>query len=151
MNKQILLATTLVLSLAPAAFAATETECTTLWNKSEVAVDGKLTPKYREILADSGRTVSSDGMIEPAVFIEACKAGVLDTVKSSTTGTTAGAPVAGANSFTETQAADRITKAGFASVSGLKKDADGIWRGTAQSGGKSVTVSLDYKGNVIAN
>ena len=35
------------------------------------------------------------------------------------------APEAGANSFTEAQAKDRIEKAGFSQVAGLKKDAQG--------------------------
>ena len=57
----------------------------------------------------------------------------------------------GANSFTEAQAKDRIEKAGFTSVSGLTKDADGIWRGKASKGGTAVEVALDYKGNVSSN
>jgi hypothetical protein len=60
------------------------------------------------------------------------------------------APLAGANSFTESQAKDRIEKAGFTEVSGLKKDDNGIWRGTAKSGGSQTNVSLDYRGNVVA-
>jgi hypothetical protein len=35
------------------------------------------------------------------------------------------------------------------SVSDLKKDDDGIWRGTASQGGKSVQIAVDYKGNVV--
>lgn len=60
------------------------------------------------------------------------------------------APAAGANSFTESQAKDRIEKAGFTSVSNLKKNDDGIWVGTATKGGANVEVMLDYKGNVTS-
>ena len=60
-------------------------------------------------------------------------------------------PVAGANSFTEDQAQDRIQKAGFTDVKGLKKDDQGIWRGTAMQSGKQVSVALDFQGNVVAN
>lgn len=60
------------------------------------------------------------------------------------------APVAGRNSFTERQARDRIATQGYTDVSPLKKDADGIWRGTALLSGKKVGVSLDYQGNVTA-
>jgi hypothetical protein len=60
------------------------------------------------------------------------------------------APLAGANSFTESQAKDRIEKAGFTAVSGLKKDDNGIWRGTASRGGTQTNVALDYRGNVVA-
>ena len=45
-----------------------------------------------------------------------------------------GAPVAGANSFTEGQAKSRIEARGFTNVAGLKKDSDGVWRGTATPG-----------------
>ena len=63
---------------------------------------------------------------------------------------TSAAPVPGANSFTEAQAKDRIEKSGYTEVSGLRKDDQGIWRGQANKGGKSTTVALDYKGNVVA-
>ena len=59
------------------------------------------------------------------------------------------APVKGANSFTESQAKSRIQKAGFSSVSGLKKDKNGVWRGKAAKGSKTVNVSVDFEGNVI--
>ena len=60
-----------------------------------------------------------------------------------------GAPVAGANSFTEGQAKSRIEEKGFKNVSGLKKDADGVWRGKAAQGGKTMNVSVDFQGNVV--
>jgi hypothetical protein len=59
-----------------------------------------------------------------------------------------GAPVAGANSFTEGQAKARIETNGFSKVSGLQKDANGVWRGKASKGGKTVDVSVDFQGNV---
>src|SRR4051812_46808525 len=59
------------------------------------------------------------------------------------------APVAGANSFTQGEAQSRIEKMGFANVSDLNKDDDGVWRGRAMKDGKTVDVSLDYQGNVI--
>src|ERR1044071_1770955 len=59
------------------------------------------------------------------------------------------APVAGRNSFTEGEAKSRIEKLGFADVTNLKKDENGVWRGRATKDGKTVDVSLDYQGNVI--
>lgn len=56
----------------------------------------------------------------------------------------------GANSFTEGEARSRLEKAGFKDAKDLKKDGDGIWRGTAMHDGKSVPVGLDFKGNVAA-
>jgi hypothetical protein len=61
-----------------------------------------------------------------------------------------GAPAAGSNSFTEAQAKSRIEKAGYSNVSGLSKDKDGIWKGTASKGGTPVVVALDYQGNVVS-
>ena len=61
-----------------------------------------------------------------------------------------GAPVAGANSFTEGQAKSRIESNGYANVSELRKDDQGVWRGKAMKDGKSVSVSLDFQGNVTA-
>ncbi|OAP39152.1 hypothetical protein AU381_08605 [Sinorhizobium glycinis] len=60
------------------------------------------------------------------------------------------APVPGKNSFTEDQARERIEDAGYADVGDLKLDDKGIWRATAMKDGKSVTVALDYQGNVTA-
>ena len=57
-------------------------------------------------------------------------------------------PAKGSNSFTEGQAQSRIADRGYANVAGLKKDDDGVWRGSAQHNGQPVQVWLDYKGNV---
>ena len=59
-------------------------------------------------------------------------------------------PAAGANSFTEAQARERIMKGGYSHVSALKKDDKGLWQGTAMKNGKSVRVAIDYKGDVSA-
>lgn len=61
------------------------------------------------------------------------------------------APVAGANSFTMSQARSKIEDKGFANVTNLKKDSKGVWRGTAMKSGKSVAVALDYQGNVVGH
>jgi putative membrane protein len=58
------------------------------------------------------------------------------------------APVPGANSFTEGQAKSRIEGAGYTDVSALKKDTNGVWTGSAKKGGQSVTVKVDFQGNV---
>ena len=60
------------------------------------------------------------------------------------------APVAGANSFTEGQAQSRIEGAGFTQVTGLKKDDQGVWRGSAMKDGKQTTVSVDFRGNIVS-
>jgi hypothetical protein len=60
------------------------------------------------------------------------------------------APVAGSNSFTAGQAKSRIESNGFAHVSDLQKDSQGVWRGTATKDGKKVSVAVDFQGNVTA-
>jgi hypothetical protein len=62
---------------------------------------------------------------------------------------TAAAPVPGRNSFTEGEARNRIEKFGYSNVTGLTKDADGIWRGTATKNGATGDVALDYQGNIV--
>ncbi len=60
------------------------------------------------------------------------------------------APVAGRNSFTEGQAKSAIEKAGYANVTELKKDDNGVWRGKASKGGVTTGISVDFQGNVNA-
>jgi len=60
-----------------------------------------------------------------------------------------GAPVAGANSFTEGQARSRIEAKGFKNISDLQKDDAGVWRGKASQDGKVMNVSVDFQGNVV--
>ena len=57
-------------------------------------------------------------------------------------------PAKGANSFTQGQAQSRLADAGYTSVADLKKDGDGIWRGSAMKGGQKVSVWLDYQGKL---
>ncbi len=76
--------------------------------------------------------------------MEACKSDVYMTRANDD-----GAPLKGANSFTEGQAKDRALSRGLTSVADLKKDEDGIWRGSAMQDGKTVPIAVDYKGNVV--
>jgi hypothetical protein len=66
----------------------------------------------------------------------------------ATTTANADQPAKGHNSFTMKQAATRIAAKGYTDVTGLKKDANGIWRGTGTKDGAAVHVWLDYKGNI---
>ncbi|MBN9447790.1 MAG: PepSY domain-containing protein, partial [Bosea sp.] len=42
----------------------------------------------------------------------------------------ANAPLPGANSFTEEQAKSRLEANGYSAITGLKKDDNGVWKGT---------------------
>lgn len=129
------------------ALAMTDTECTAEWRRADAKSSGAITetdaPRYFASLRVANKMVDGGRLTEPA-FLEHCKAGLFNTVALD-----AGAPLAGANSFTEAQAMDRALAAGLGSVSALKKDDKGIWRGTAMDGSKNVNVSVDYKGNVV--
>jgi hypothetical protein len=61
------------------------------------------------------------------------------------------APLEGANSFTEAQARKRIEDAGFTGIGALSKDDQGIWRTAATKNGATMTVSVDFKGNVTTD
>jgi hypothetical protein len=67
------------------------------------------------------------------------------------TGNNSSMPVKGANSFTMGEAKSHIMEKGYTHVSALKKDSQGVWRGTAMKNSQSVNVSVDYQGNVNAN
>lgn len=115
------------------AFAASETECKQMWTRADANADGVLSGaeglRYTAYMRIKGEAGVSE-RITPEVFMKACQA---DVFKAQATD--ANAPLKGANSFTEGQAKDRILAAGYTNVSGLKKDADGIWRGTASKTG----------------
>ena len=138
-----------VLAVFNPASAMTDTECTVAWTKADTNNDGSLAApegaRYLASLRVAEKPVA-DGKLLKATFIEHCKAGQFDAVKAE-----AGAPLPGANSFTEGQAADRALAAGLTSISALKKDDKGVWRGTAADGSKNVNVAIDFKGNVVAN
>ena len=151
MNRTVAL---VLVSLAVAAplttsWAATDAECQDMWTKADVNNDGVLSDnesmRYVALMRVGDRTIATEGKITKTEFMDACKADVYAPRKAE-----AGAPLKGSNSFTEGQAKDRaIAHGGVESVSGLKKDDDGIWRGTGTQGGKTVQVAVDYKGNVV--
>lgn len=62
----------------------------------------------------------------------------------------AAAPAAGATSFTEDQAQQRIIDAGYSDVTALTKTPDGAWQASASKDGMTVPVTVDYQGNVTA-
>lgn len=134
---------------AAPSWAASDVECQEMWKKADANADGVLSDaesvRYVALMRIGNKTYAAEGKITQAEFMDACKADVYAPRKAE-----AGAPLKGANSFTEGQAKDRVVAQGLANVSSLKKDDDGIWRGTAQQEGKSVEIAVDYKGNVVA-
>jgi hypothetical protein len=135
-------------SLCVPASAMTDAECAAAWTKADVNKDGVLS-KPESAHYYGARTfakkTTSDAGITQAEFMADCKGGIYDTKTNDP-----GAPLKGANSFTEAQARGRAEHYGFTAVSAMTKDADGIWRGNATHDGKSGKVAVDFKGNVVA-
>lgn len=144
-----LLCTAACLLMGSPAIAMTDVECTSMWKQADVNSDGTLngaeTERYAAWMRMAEKPMTTDGTINEAVFRENCVADVFVTAKVDE-----GAPLEGANSFTEEQAKDRVLAAGFTAPSTMTKDDKGIWRGTASQGGKSMQIAVDYKGNVVA-
>ena len=128
--------------------AMSDEECAAAWVAADTNNDGSLdsteSARYSAALRVADKPLAEDAMLTQPIFAENCKAGYFDAVSAE-----AGAPFEGANSFTEGQAQDRVLAAGLANVSALTKDDKGIWRGTADSEGKTVNVAVDFKGNVV--
>jgi hypothetical protein len=123
-------------------FAVTAAIAATLFAASALAQNyggatQPATPNASATTTNSAPAANHDGPNNPAV--------------KTTEGNNPGAPVAGANSFTEGQAKARIEARGYGNVTGLAKDTNGFWRGKAMKDGKAVNVTLDYQGNVTVN
>lgn len=148
MKKSILAAVACLFVTSPA-FAMTDTECTTMWKQADVNGDGMLDgtegERYSAWMRLAEKPMAADAKMNEAMFKENCMADVFVTSAMDE-----GAPLEGANSFTEGQASDRIVAAGMTTPSGLVKDDKGIWRGKAMQADKSVNVAVDFKGNVVA-
>ena len=149
MTRFVAIAALAAVGFAAPAWAASDAECQDMWKKADANADGVLSDaesaRYVALMRIGNKVYATEGKITQAEFMDACKADVYAPRKAE-----AGAPLKGANSFTEGQAKDRAVAQGLANVSSLRKDDDGIWRGTAQQEGKPVQIAVDYKGNVVA-
>lgn len=89
----------------------------------------------------AGGVAAPGGAVSPPQSNDAINA---DANKMDTT------QAAGSNSFTEGQARGHIENAGYSNVTGLTKTPDGMWMGKAMKGGKTMDVSVDFKGAVTS-
>jgi hypothetical protein len=132
-----------------AAVAASEADCTAQWKSADGNSDGVLVgpeaDRYLAYYRVRAQVTPTDGRIDQKTFMQGCQNDVFMAKAPD-----AGAPLKGANSFTETQAKDRAMAAGLSSVASLVKDGDGIWRGSAMKDGKAAKVAVDFKGNVVS-
>lgn len=98
-------------------------------------------PSNGNSMAPAGTAMTPSGNGQAA-------AGGNDNQAVATTNANAMQPAHGANSFSMKEARRRIAKHGFMQVADLRKDENGVWRGTAIMQGSKANVWLDYKGNV---
>ncbi len=147
MKKLIIGLALLPICFSPA-MALTESECQSEWTRADANKDGFVTQaeagRFHGALRYANKPADEKG-IPQSDFLANCKSGLFD-IKAND----AGAPLKGANSFTEAQAKGRAEAYGFSTVSALVKDADGVWRGQATKDGKTVKLAVDYRGNVVA-
>jgi hypothetical protein len=146
-----LLVTSAALALlltSASAFAMTDPECEAAFTGADTDKNGALSETEASAYFASARLANKpiNGTLTKQDFLANCKSNMYTPAKMDD-----GAPLKGANSFTETQAKDWVLSRGFTEVSVLAKDGDGIWRGTAKKDGKQMAVAVDYKGNVVAN
>lgn len=137
-------------AVALPAGAATEADCSAMFNTADSNKDGVLTATESKAVFDAYHTankVPADGKLKRETYMADCKNGMMHVNAQPE----AGAPFEGANSFTEAQAMDRLIGSGLTEVSGLKKDDKGIWRATAKRSGEKVNAALDFKGNVVVS
>jgi hypothetical protein len=150
MGKLLVTGAVALACLATPAVAATEAECNDMFKKADANSDGVLSDaeanRYLATMRVGNIPEPSDKRITSATFMEHCRKDIFKAAVND-----ANAPLKGANSFTEAQARDRAIARGYTDVTGLTKDADGIWRGKASMDGKSVGVAIDYKGNVVSH
>ena len=138
--------------LAPGlATAASEAECADQWTQADTNHDGVIAggeaDRYLAYIRIRAQvTPPADGRITQDSFMQACRSDTFVAREADP-----GAPLKGANSFTQAQARDRVLAAGFTQVTTLVKDEDGIWRGTARKAGVGVKVAVDFKGNVVTD
>jgi hypothetical protein len=148
MKRLLVVAALAATSAVLPAYAASDADCQAMWTKADTNNDGVLSDaeamRYAAAMRVRETTLPADGKIDKTTFMDACKGDVYAPVKAD-----AGAPLKGANSFTEGQAKDRAVAHGATEVASLKKDGDGVWRGMAKEDSKSGEVAVDYKGNVV--
>ena len=137
----------MLLGCTPANAALTAAECQTRYTSVDKANHGYVmeteAPSYFAFYRLENKEIA-DGKLNKETFLKDCAAGFYDVADVDKD-----APLAGANSFTEGQAKDRIVAHGGSSVSALKKDDKGVWRGTATIDAAQQDVAVDYKGNVV--
>ena len=108
-----------------------------------------IAPGTPQTVGRSGSVIGpAPGSVVPAPRGAMNTLGLPSEAPNRSAGQAAAPPVAGANSFSASEARRRIEAGGFAQVTGLVRDRAGVWRGRAVQNGAPVQVYCDYRGNV---
>ena len=152
MNKKSALAVLAAccIALPGAAFAASEADCAAQWKSADGNGDGVLVgPEAERYLAYyrvRAQVTPTDGRITQKTFMQACENDVFMAKAPE-----AGAPIKGANSFTEAQAKDRAMAAGLTSVvlagQGRRRH---LARHRHEGRQEPSKIAVDFKGNVVS-
>ena len=130
------------------AFAASDADCQAMWAKADVNHDGVLSDaeamRYAAAMRVRETTVPADGKLTQAAFMDACKADVYATATPD-----AGAPLKGANSFTEGQAKDRAMAHGATDIGPIARTATGCGAVRPSWTASPLRSPSTYKGNVV--
>jgi hypothetical protein len=127
----------LTLSVGGATLAAAQTAPDAATSPSMAPPPAAATAPPRPITGPAAMAPSNSALPPPAAST------------GHTSPQTAAAPLAGANSVTEAEIRSRLEAHGYSNISGLQKDAQSIWRGTATKNGQSIGVAVDYQGNIV--
>lgn len=158
-----LLALITVLLTPSAGLAQTPSDCGGLWREADVDANGSLTRDedakgFIDAFRAGGRTTLTSEVLSRDEFMLFCEG---DLRRSSATtrqhkGTQGpidrgkGDLTPGLIPFPKDEAMKRLQATGYRDVGELVLDDKGIWRGTANFGGKQVPVSVDVQGDVLA-
>jgi hypothetical protein len=108
------------LVLSVPTLAMTDEECAAMWKQADVNNDGSLSgaeaSRHAAWMRVKDKTVAAESTINKAQFLDNCKSDVFTTAAVDP-----GAPLEGANSFTEGQAQDRILAAGCCGLQGQRR------------------------------
>ena len=100
------------IAMPGAAFAASEADCAAQWKSADGNSDGVLVgpeaDRYLAYYRVRAQVTPTDGRIDQKTFMQSCQNDVFMAKAPE-----AGAPLKGANSFTEAQAKDRALAAGL--------------------------------------
>lgn len=141
MNPKLILPIGITLSVALLATACQKPA-------SQVAADTTATTNAAAQNTTAAATNASAAVTDPGGAVSPPKAnGAVNTDANKSNDSVTSA----SNSFTEGQAKGHIENAGYTDVTGLQKTKDGLWTGSARKGGKTVGVTVDFKGAVTAN